>query len=155
MAMSSIMSNLGGFMACSSSSFTTRVCQNDMAALGSDLVQPQPYIVSAPLWRHFPAGATSAPGLLLPSCRCHPWDRGTGTALHSAQHPSSHRRGLWLSGKQLTCTPHHLELDPFNPANPSLGEISPYISGCEDLDLANGLVNASETKSEIIIFFNR
>lgn len=41
----------------------------------------------------------------------------------------------------------------FNPVNPSPGELSPYISGCKALDLANGLVSACETISFKEILF--
>lgn len=108
----------------------------------------QPYIFPAPLWRPFSESATSAP-----------WDPPALLGVPSLGQGNSHSPYIVLStpcpikevcgylGQQLKCIPHHFKLDPFNPANPSLGELSPYISGCKDLDLANGLVNASEAKS--------
>jgi len=81
MAMSSIMSNLGGFMGCSSSSFTTRVCRR--RGHTSDGPQPPPNTLSPKTSRgDGPPGSpmlrtTLAPCLLSSRQSCSPF-RGDG-----------------------------------------------------------------------------
>lgn len=71
MAMSSIMSNLGGFMGCTSSSFTTRVCHRKDGGVGVGSRAPSPPVQRAALhfgvagWWH-PRLGGAAPNLSLP-----------------------------------------------------------------------------------------
>lgn len=87
MAMSSIMSNLGGFMGCTSSSFTTRVCQRK----GDTSEGPQSPLNTLP--QNLPGGRTSwqsrAGDNLGPNACCHP-DRAARLGVTGPGRPHQH-----------------------------------------------------------------
>lgn len=112
MAMSSIMSNLGGFMGCTSSSFTTRVCQRKGDTSDGPHRTPSP-----PKTRRVDGhtdspvlGTTLAPCLLFSQEGCPPFWGGRARAVlpapsHKAQLEKASSKPVPSPGTQVAAEP--------------------------------------------------